>query len=324
MLAFMLLLTGVFSLGWTAFASGAPNDSSTYVVRAKIPAELLTEGATIDKPSDQQRFTEQDITAEGTCPDDSYVTLTRNNVYAGTTMCNSNRWAIDVSLVLSANELTPQAYNITDDAGPTTTSRTVYYSLPQPPSDPTTPIVTPVDGASPTKTTSSKPAVPPLVLTGQFRYLGVKTGDQLVQSFSISGGQAPYAISIDWGDGSRDVVSRAKAGDFMVSHVYSTAGNQSHNSYIIRLTASDNQDQKTSLQTMAIVTNQPGVIGATRSGQNGLFTTNPGSRFGAFWRVAGPVYAIGFVALASFWLGERRELEVLRRVPMSRHKHRHA
>lgn len=336
MLAFMLLLSGIFSIGWTAFASGAPTDTASFTVRAKIPAEPLTEGATIDKPEQDQRFTDQLIVAEGDCPDNSYVSLFRNEVFAGTALCVDNRWSIDVSLVAGENELRPQAYNITDDAGPDTDSVTVFYDPPLPPEpEPTVPGVpaqeTPSANPSQPTKPSTKPAAAPLVLTGRFSYLGVPVGNQLVQTFSISGGDTPYAISIDWGDGTRDIVSQATAGEFTVSHTYTGPGTEANNSFIIKLIASDNQDQKASLQTMAIVTVQGGAAGAIEDGKNGglgaLFGEQPGggpSAFGKFWQVAAPVYAVTTVAVFSFWLGEHRELELLRNRAIHRrppHKH---
>lgn len=321
LLAFMLLMTGLFSVGWTSFATGADNDSFTYTVNAKISGDPLTSAATFDSPNDQQRFTTQIITVQGSCPNDSYVSITRNGVYAGTSMCVNNRWSIKLSLVAGANVLQPQAFNRTDTAGPASQPRTVYYDQPvaeepfSPGSQPGVPIH---DNPSPLNN-----AIQPLVLFGQFKYRGAKVGDKLIQSFSITGGQAPYAISIDWGDGTNDVVSLATAGDFSVSHVYSAAGNQSFSSFIVKLEASDNQGTKATLQTMAIVTARNGMQVPKSDGIFGGGSIGD-SAFDKFWRVVGPLYLLAIVALISFWLGEQRELELIRRSTIRKQPHRHA
>lgn len=322
LLVFIVLLTAIFSIGWTAFVSGASNDSFDYVVRATVPAGPLTEPATIEAPADGRRFTKQLITAEGACPDDSYVTITRNDVYAGAALCTNNRWSIELSLVAGVNILQPQAYNRTDTAGPSTVSRTVYYDAPVATEDLT---VVPAAGQTPTPSPSRQsPAVTPLVLSGQFRFLGVLAGNQLNQTFTISGGRAPYAVSIDWGDGTSDVISRPTSGEFTVSHTYAELQDKQQNSYVITLTAGDVAQQKAALQTVVIVSNKATSGNIFLGGVTDDGGTPGVSAFSTFWRVAGPIYAVTLVALGSFWLGERHELELLRRTTVHRRPHKHA
>src|SRR5690242_3374732 len=69
----MVLAAGVLIAGWTFRAA-----ADSYTVTGKIPAPPLTDGATITSPADGSTTAVTPIDIGGSCPDNSYVNLTRN------------------------------------------------------------------------------------------------------------------------------------------------------------------------------------------------------------------------------------------------------
>jgi len=127
--------------GWTYRAIAA-----NYTVTALVPAPALTEGAVVTHPNDGDTFTNGSITVTGTCPSDSYVTLSRNNVFSGVAWCMSaHAFTITTDLFSGENVLQAQDYNVTDSPGPTTPAVTVTYKpIVKPTGSPSTPTGTSV------------------------------------------------------------------------------------------------------------------------------------------------------------------------------------
>lgn len=305
LVAFLLLLTGVFCLGWTGFASGG-----TYVVNAVVPAPPLTTPATITAPVDGSTTGNQIISARGTCPARSYVKLLRDQTMIGASQCTNGEWSLQVSLLVGANRLSAQAYNLTDQPGPTADGVVVTYTPPAPKPVP--------QGSTGTGSPKPAPAAKPLTIGNDFQYKGYFTDQTVSLTLSLAGGVTPYALQVDWGDGQTDLRSVKTETKLTLHHVYDRPPVVS-NGYIITVTVSDGADVRTLLQLFAVVSPLPGGP-ANQEADNGLFT--PGSRYGSFWSVAGPTLAIALVALISFWLGERREFELLHQASKRKYAHR--
>lgn len=137
----LLLCVGVLLVGLTFHAYG-----DSYEVTATVPAPLPNAPATITSPSDQTHFTAKPITVSGTCPQNTYVKLNRNNAFSGVAVCGIGQttYQITTDLSLGSNVLVPQVYNITDQAGPPSSPTTVWLdNPPQPPAPvPATPPAT--------------------------------------------------------------------------------------------------------------------------------------------------------------------------------------
>lgn len=129
----VLLCVGVLLVGLTLRGS-----ADSYQVTAEVLAPLPTMPATITSPADQTHFTSEPISVTGTCPENTYVNLYRNNVFSGTAICGSGQtsFQIDTDLFPGSNVLTAQVFNITDQAGPTSSSVTVWYDNPVEPPAP--------------------------------------------------------------------------------------------------------------------------------------------------------------------------------------------
>lgn len=315
-LAMLLLITGVFLVGWTRFVSANTVDlSGDYTVTVSVPGPPPSQPATIDSPSDGATFTQVPITVSGSCPINTYETLYRNGAFSGVALCDPvGHYQLQTSLFPGANQLQVRDFSQTDVPGPLSNLVTVHYNPPQPVAPPST-----GSGSNPSTTNSSGPAVygEPLILKTKFTYEGHYTGSNTNWQLDIEGGTAPYAVSVDWGDGQHTLISRKAAGSFTVGHVYKHPGTGYRGSYVTKFSASDSQDEQTFLQLMAIVNNPPGA--AVASGTSGHQTSGPlgsGETVRSYvltlMKYIWPTYLIAVLLLVSFWLGEQREYQRLK------------
>lgn len=301
---FLMLCVGVLLALWTFKA-----DAIDYIVNGKVPAPALTEPAIIESPADGARFSAVPIKVNGSCPLESYVNLYRNDVFSGSVLCSSsNKFEITTDLFEDANILKVKVFNLTDDEGPASDPITVYYDAPAPSPEPT-------PGSGPPGGVPA--AAKPLIIKSEFKYRGYLVGQTVKWPLEISGGNAPYAVSVDWRDGGNSLISLSKAGQFNIEHIYKTA--PSSGSYEVKVSASDKFNRKTFFQFFIIVIDEDGMVPAGGTGSSGF----PGSSiFNRDWlKYIWPAYGIVALMAFSFWLGEREELIELRR-QAARKKHR--
>jgi hypothetical protein len=299
----ILLCVGVLLIGWTLQAA-----ADNLTVSAQLHAPLPASPANITSPADGSHFSSVPITVSGTCPQDSYLKLYRNDLFSGTAICtNSGDFQLQTDLFPGANHLKAQVYNITDDPGPAGNIITVYYDVPQQPTNPLQQSIT--SNGNPPKNsqpaTSSAQSAQPFEIQSDYNYRGYKVGQDITWQFEISGGKAPYAINVDWGDGTNSVVSQNGAGKYNLSHRYKSVGREAQSSYTIKVSGSDSDGRQTSLQMFLVV--NPGLLGFVAN-------TLPSPHVSNKWLlVAWPAYAVVFLMAVSFWLGEREELLILKR-----------
>lgn len=298
-LGFTLLLIGVLLIGLT-FKSQAADG---YKVTAKVPAPLPTTPAVILSPANGQHFKTGLQTVSGTCPTDNYpgnyVGIYRNNILSGTVLCGAdNKFEVPVSLILGANELRAQIFNVTDDAGPPGLSVTVYF-------DPANATV-PQDAQSLT--------IPPLLLKTDFKYLAYFVGQKVSWEMQIDGGEPSYAIKVEWGDGENSLVSRRNAGKFTIEHIYARPGSDPDNVYLIKVSAVDSGNREAYIQFFVRINPFNSPVGGSTNNKTSA-TSNPTSS--AISRqllaVAWPAYGITALMVISFWFGEQEELFSLRK-----------
>ena len=300
---FLLLCAGVYLIAWTLRAGAADIH-----VTAKVSAPFVTQPATITSPTDGAHFTSIPIDVTGNCPPNAgYVEIFDNGVMAGSAICDgSNNFDLSINLAPGSNALVAHVFNTTDDEGPVSAAVTVVYDAPQPP-----PATNPGSQGNPS-TPSTPSSAKPFLLTTAFVYKGFHVGDQVEWPISLSGGTAPYAVSIDWGDGTSDLLSRSQDGNFDINHTYSQSGGYK-NSYVIKVKATDESGQGAFIQFFVIVT--PDSIK-----QGGSIFSKPTPRLGGLnWLiVAWPLYTIIVLMAVSYRLGEREELLTLRKKGMIR------
>ncbi len=311
-LTMIVLCVGVLLFSWTRLVTA---DTGNIIVHTSVPGPAPTQAASIDSPANGTQYTSTPITVSGSCPLNTYVNLLRNGFSSGVAICDaSGRYQITTDLFQGTNQLVARDFNFTDVPGPDSAIVTVYY---QPPGTSISKGAVPYNPTNPN--TSNVPK--PLILSANFTLLGYYVGQPASWKVYLEGGTAPYAISADWGDGSHKLFSRPTAGMLNLDHVYKQPGNY-RNSYVVKISVSDADGNQSVLQLVAIVSPKSKTIPASGGISSGdgssIFGSgNIGRLVGYSW--AG--YGIVLLMLFSFWLGERRELGILR--PQAK-KRRHA
>jgi len=317
-LAMLLLLVGVFLGGWGHMVTADTiTAQDSYVVHASVPGPPPSQPATIDEPHDGDVFTTSPITVSGSCPVNTYESLYRNGAFSGVAQCDAaGHYELSTSLFPGTNQLQVRDYSQTDVGGPLSNIVTVQYNPPVPPKAPDSSGT----GGTPSTTNTSGPNVygEPLIFKTNFVYEGHYVDTVTTWQLDIEGGTAPYAISVEWGDGQHSLLSRPKAGTFTVQHTYTKPGSGYRGSYVTKFSASDSDGAQTILQLLAIVNNPPsalflnnanghGAAGGSTSGSAGGSGENVRSYVLTLMKFIWPTYGVAVLLVISFWLGEQRE-----------------
>lgn len=282
-----ILLVGFSVSSYVSADSPGPQAGSVGLTGI-MPATPPTIAATIDVPKDQQHFSFSPIKVAGTCPAGTLVEIFKNNIFAGSTQCNtSGNYSLDVDLLYGQNILTAQVFDDLNQAGPISKPVTVFY-------DASLPIAANLaflnfGGGQ-------------LLLISDAVYRGSFPGQTMSVPLSILGGVAPFAVNIQWGDSSNKVIPRSDNSVFNATHVYKKAG-----IYKITFQATDAQQQSAFLSVAAIINGQP--AGLSSTGDSTSSKTEVTNKLLVLW----PLYAIIVTMVISFWVGEKHEKHVLSR-----------
>lgn len=282
----ILLITGLALIASTVKAAtpyDGPESGSiglTGVVAGKPP----TVAAKIESPINNQHFSVTPITVSGTCPTNTLVEIFKNDIFAGSTICTDDeKFSVDIDLMFGENIIIAKVYDALNQAGPDSNHVTVYYDVLPLQSAPLTSI-----GLSGSQ----------LILNTDAAVRGVFPDQNLSFPIDIIGGTPPYAVNIMWGDSKNSVVSRNDNNTFNATHTYSKAG-----TYQISIQASDSNGRVAFITIAAIVNGQPSVASTS------TISTNTTNQLLILW----PLYVCTIVAVISFFIGEKREKQVLTR-----------
>jgi hypothetical protein len=251
--------------------------SGSYGLEATKKQPPPTTGITITSPGNGANFTTQPITVAGICPDGLLVQIYDNGVFAGSTMCKSGSFSLQISLFSGQNDLTGLDFDDLDQAGPDSNKITVYFN------------------------NANFAAFGQLVtLTSPYGRRAVDPGSSLSWPIILSGGSGPYAFSIDWGDGKpAELKSEALAGNITINHTYDHSG-----VFLVTVKVTDHNGVSAFLQLVAVVNGDS----TAASTSNNITTTKTVTR--VLWI---PALATLLLLVPAYWLGRRSELVSLRR-----------
>lgn len=236
-----------------------------------------TRGATITTPSNGASFNSTPITVAGLCPTGVLVKIFDNNVFVGAAACPSGSYSLQVDLFGGSNQLVARVYDALDQAGPDSNTVTVTFNDAQ------------------FAQFGSR-----VTLTSIFARRGANPNTVLSWPIILNGGTGPYAVSIDWGDGSAPTLqSQANSGTFDIKHTYTNAG-----LYKVTVRATDKNGTTAFLQLVAVANGAAQSTGT--ADKNGTTST----KTVVMWWPAVALLPMLFIV---FWLGRRHELYVLRR-----------
>ena len=283
-LAFLVFVTGLTLAVFTysAYAQSPGPEAGSVSLTGQVPGPPPTQAATITTPKNNQHFNKTPITVSGTCEDGTLIEIYKNNIFAGSTLCESNgTFSLEIDLLFGKNELKAQIYDALNQAGPESNTVTVFYDALFP--EASAAVGFDFIGAQ-------------LLLKTDSVFRGTFPEKSLNVPITVIGGTSPFAINIDWGDSFNQVISRSDNTTFNASHPYKKPG-----TYKITLQGSDSKQLVAFLSVAAIIHGQPEAIAASTAAKI------PVNKLLMLW----PVFAIAATALASFWFGERREKRIM-------------
>src|SRR6185437_5156652 len=141
-----------------------------------------------------------------------------------------------------------------------------------------------------------------VTLTSSYARRGANPGSVLSWPFTLSGGTGPYALSVDWGDGSGvQLKSVAFPGVVTMDHTYTQAG-----VYTIVVKATDANNTSAYLQVVGVAN---GKISGSVGGSTSTTPTPSTNGLGIPWPFLLLVIPL---LLSAFWLGRRHELYAIR------------
>jgi hypothetical protein len=301
---FLLLCLGVLLL-----VASLPTNAADYTVSTSVAAPVPASPAVITQPADQTHVTVPDITVAGTCPAESYVKIYNNDLFAGAVWCNADgTFQLAVYLSEGANTLRARVFNFTNNEGPASPAVTVYYDVP--------PSQAPASAVPQSISPQRRRATPGMAfhILAEYEYKVHASGEAVTLDLRLSGGVAPYAVSIDWGDGHIDPIVRSDDSAFQATHIYKEKNLREV--YVVKVSGSDSANTIDKVQLLAVVNGKPNPAGLTTQKPPGLL-----SRFSKWMAYVWSAYAIVLLMVISFWLGERQELRLLAK---QRRRVRHA
>lgn len=283
-LAILLLLTVLPLVAMSRSVAIAASDPMTAdnTVYAVVPGTTPTVAPTIGNIAQNTVYTQDTpVTVTGTCPDGTLVKVYKNDVFSGATLCQNGRFSVQIDLFLESNTLVVRAFTATNATGPESAPVVVRKELSG-------------SGASVAKQ---------FFITSDIYYKGVGVGDTLLWPLVIAGGQAPYAVSISWGDGKTDLISRGTDGPFDIQHTYQKPGEGYKGSYRVTISITDAAGNKSFIHLVSIVGGaQPSIAQSVKQGYQWSGTV----------RIAWQLISVSALLVLAFWLGERREMRILK------------
>jgi hypothetical protein len=277
--AAVLVLAAGLAVGSAAAIGSQTNpQSGSTGLEATVPGAAPTQAATIGVPANGQVFTSTPITVSGLCKTGLLVKIFSNNVFTGSVTCVNGSFSLKVDLFSGRNDLVARVFDALDQQGPDSNTVSVTF-----------------------RDAQFAQFGTHMTLSSSYARRGANPGDKLTWPFILSGGTAPYALSIDWGDSSAaDLRSVSFPGIVNTSHIYTQAG-----VYTIVAKATDANGTSAYLQVV-------GVANGKISGSISAGTSSQASGNGKTVILWQPLLAAVPLLLAAFWLGRRHELYAIR------------
>lgn len=260
-----------------ALGSQQNPQSNSMGLEATVAGAPPTQAATIGVPSTGQVFTSTPITVSGLCKTGLLVKLFSNNVFIGSQTCANGSYSLKADLFSGRNDLVARIFDALDQQGPDSNVVSVTFN----------------DAQFAQFGTH-------VTLSSNYARIGADPGTALSLPLIVSAGRAPYALSIDWGDGNGNELKTVSfAGVVTLTHTYTQAG-----VYTIVAKATDSNGTSAYLQIVGVANGK--ISGQLNgSGSNTTITKNI-----VLWQ---PLLVAVPLLLLAFWLGQRYELNAIRR-----------
>lgn len=232
--------------------------SGDIVINSQVVGPPPSTPPTIDSPSDGTTFDHKQIEVKGSCIANLIVKIYRNGIFAGSALCGSSgTYNLFIDLFDGRNDLVARQFDLANQGSPDSDTVTVYYIIKNP--------VFPredqpqgQDGTRPSPANqlpngggageTSEIAQFQLIIDYDYTLQSIFPNKSFRLPVKFVGGTPPYAINIDWGDGTNSVFSKDTAMLFNTDHVYKTPGY-----YTVKIKVSDKNGEEASLQFVLVV-----------------------------------------------------------------------
>jgi len=255
-------------------AATTVQNSGAVGVQGIIPSPPPSHGGTIAVPGNGASSTTGTITVSGLCPTGLLVKVFDNNVFVGSVICSNGSYSLQINLFNGQNDLITRVYDALDQPGPDSATTTVNF----------------IDAQFAQFGTQ-------VSLSSVYAERGAAPGTELDWPILLSGGNGPYAVSVDWGDGSpTDLLSLSDSGTISLKHVYKSAG-----VYNVIVKATDKNGETAFLQLVGQAT---GAIQSNKDGSTILVKKEV-----LWW----PTTLMIPLILIAFWFGRSYQIRALRK-----------
>lgn len=249
-------------------------------VGGRIPSSAPNQAPTITTPANGASFTTLPIRVAGLCNSSYLVEIFKNNVFSGSTQCANGSYSLQIDLFSGKNDLVAKQFDDLNQSSPDSSMVSVNFN---------------------DQIAASGPRIS---LTTAYAKRGADPNAELSWPLTLSGGTQPYAVEVDWGDGSdSQLLSEKFAGDFNISHTYQQSG-----SYNVTIKASDASEQAAFLQVVAIANGKPQQSTSTSSG-SASSSSNNSTAAKVYWP---PIVVLAVIVPAAFWLGSRHQMSSIK------------
>jgi hypothetical protein len=273
-----IMALGLIASSQVSWAANPGSQSGSIGLEGTISSAPPAKGATIAIPANGAVFTSTPISVSGLCPNGLLIKIFDNGVFVGSTVCSGGSYTLQVDLFSGQNGLVARDYDALDQAGPDSNTVTVTFNDAQ-----------------------FLQFGTQVSLSSIYAERGAPPGSELDWPVLLNGGTGPYAISVDWGDGSpSDLSSVASPGTVTLKHVYKVAG-----IYTVIVKVTDKNGETAFLQLVGQATGA--IQSNTKGGSN---ENNVVVEKDIVWW---PAFAMLPLIFAAFWTGHRHGRDSIRR-----------
>ena len=261
----------------TVTAANPTPQSGSIGLEGTILTAAPSRGATIAVPGNGSVFTTIPITISGLCPSGLLVKIFDNGIFVGSTVCSNGSYTLQIDLFSGQNVLVARDFDALDQAGPDSTSVIVTFNDAQ----------------------FLQYGIH-ISLSSDYAERGAPPGVQLNWPIQLSGGISPFAINVNWGDGSpQDLFSVGNDGTITLKHTYKVAG-----IYTVVVKAVDKNGETAFLQLVGQATGA--IQNNSKAGGNNVIIQKSGF---ILW----PILAMIPLIFVAFWIGRKFENQSLRK-----------
>lgn len=281
--------------------------AASYNVNASVPFPAPTQPAVIDAQLNGLNTASNTVEIFGTCQainPVAIVSIWRSGASIGSVNCESNgTFRLTVGLVSGLNTLIARTSSISEAYGPDSSSLSITYTPAQPSSPGSAPQSTSPSTPNSNLSQSSEaiPGTNQLNIRTPSTFTLMDQKNTVATQVEVNGGQNPYTITINWGDGVTETKVVNASGIYTFEHTFEKQG-----SYKAIAKVTDVLGSSVDYQ-FAIVSEQP-----QPASQTATNTTEPGSdtgdsvvaRYFLPAAIAAGVLGISAIALSGFWIGQ--------------------